>query len=82
MLAFDIGDFSDAAAMIQSFSRAISHFSSSFHIGDDYRREPVSLRDSLKFVIQPSGKGRRSALVSEEVFKAYADSQLLAKHVV
>jgi hypothetical protein len=81
MLAFDIEDFSDAAAMIQSFSRAISHFSSSFHIGDDYRQKPVSLRDSLKFVIQPSGKGRRAVLVSEEVFKAYADSQLLAKHV-
>ncbi len=81
MSAFDIEDFSSSEVMIQSFSRAISHFSSSFYIGNDYRQKPVSLRESLKFVIQPNGKGRRAALVSEEVFKAYADSQLLAKHM-
>ena len=82
MSGFDVEDFSSSEAMIESFSRAISRFSASFHIGDDYSGEPVSLRESLEFVIQPTGKGRRAVVVTEEVFEKYAHTQLPVKHVV
>ncbi len=70
MSTFDKEDFSSTEAMVRRFSRAISRFSASFHIGNDYRQNPVRLRDSMKFVVQPTGKGRRATLVSEEVFSA------------
>lgn len=76
MSAFDINDFSKPDAMIESFSRAISHFSASFNIGNNYRQDPVSLRESLKFVIQATGKGRHAKVVSEEVFEAHANNQI------
>lgn len=76
MSKLDNDEFSNADAMIEHFSRAIAHFSVSFKIGNDYKTKPVSLRESLKFVIQPSGKGRRAALVSNEVFKAYDAQQM------
>ena len=76
MSAFDIEDYSSSKAMILSFARAVSHFSASFHIGDDYQQNPVRLRESIKFVVQPTGRGQRATLVSEEVFRAYEKNQI------
>ncbi len=68
--------FSDREVMISYFADALSHFSPSFNIGYNYKRQPVRLDDSLQFVIQPSGQGQRATLVSQEVFDKHKKYQI------
>ncbi|MDQ3061136.1 MAG: hypothetical protein M3R45_16755 [Pseudomonadota bacterium] len=76
MTALDKDDFSDEKFMIQVLSEAISHFSALFNIGNSYGKKSVPLNESLKFVIQATGQGRRAKSVSEKVFEAHAKNQL------
>ncbi|HKM36549.1 MAG TPA: hypothetical protein VJY83_02785 [Thiopseudomonas sp.] len=69
-------EFTDRDLLIDAFARSISPFSKGFHIGDDYKDNPVRLEDSLTFVVQPSGKGFRAKTVTAEVFERYSDYQV------
>ena len=62
------GDFSDLSELIGHFSEAMALFSNQYLIGKDYNGKPVCLKNSMKFVIQPSGKGFRASEVSDRVF--------------
>ncbi|PPD34013.1 MAG: hypothetical protein CTY19_05760 [Methylomonas sp.] len=64
-------DYNNEDEMIRSLGRSISSFSDKFSIGEDYHNKPVKLRNSLQFVIQPSGKGKRAKTVTDNVFYEY-----------
>jgi hypothetical protein len=68
--------YKSADKMVERLASAISPFSPTYHIGNDEDDEPVSLGDSLQFVIQPEGQGRRSRNVSADVFALHAAFQL------
>jgi len=76
MSELDSDDFSEKSVLIDSFAKAISPFSDGFEIGLDYHDDPVSLKDSMQFVVQPNGKGNRAKKVSEDVFSAWQSFQL------
>lgn len=76
MSELDEYDFSDKDEMIYNFASSIAAFSNSFEIGEDYNGNAVALEDSLQFVMQPSGQGKRAKSVSEEVFVARESLQL------
>lgn len=61
-------DFNSRNCIIQTLGSAIRHFSSSCIIGKNYQEDPVSLENSLQFVVQPAGQGQRARTVSSEVF--------------
>lgn len=77
MSQLDAEDFSSRDLIVQTFAEAISHFSSSCPIGEDYRQTSVSLEDSLQFVVQPAGQGQRARTVSAEVFAMHKNHQLV-----
>jgi len=62
--------------MIARLAGAIGPFSPTYPIGKDENDEPVSLGDSLQFVIQPEGKGHHARNVSADVFALHAAFQL------
>lgn len=68
MLKLDNNDFLEKDTMVQAFADAISPFSGHHIIGEDDKDEPVELKNSLQFVIQPKGQGKRAKLANEEVF--------------
>lgn len=68
MLELDGDDFSDQNIMISALAQAIAPFSENYCIGMDESDSNVLLKDSLQFVIQPLGRGKRSKLVNDEVF--------------
>jgi len=76
MLDLPSSAYKKSEKMIERLAQAISPFSSRYAIGDDYDDQPVSLRDSLQFVIQPEGQGQRARNVSQEVFDMHAALQL------
>lgn len=70
MLLLDGRSFQNRSSLIKNFAQAIAPFSDKFVIGNDCKNEPVTLGDSLKFVIQPTGQGKRANSVTTEVFDA------------
>lgn len=70
MSDLDKEDFSDRENLINCFAQAIAPFSNTFKIGEDYKMNPVSLAESMQFVVQANGKGNRAKTISSEVFKA------------
>lgn len=76
MLDLPPAAYKKSETIIERLADAISPFSSTYAIGEDYDNQPVSLRDSLQFVIQPEGKGQRARNVSQEVFAEHAALQL------
>ena len=71
MLSLDEDDYEHKEHLIGQIASAIRPFSRSFVIGDDYKGNPVTLQQSLQFVVQPRGQGNRAKTVSAEVFQAY-----------
>lgn len=69
-------DFKSRDLIIQTLGSAISNFSSSCPIGEDYQEVSVSLEDSLQFVVQPAGQGQRARTVSSEVFSIHRGYQV------
>ena len=69
MISLDNVDFESRDEINSSFANAIAPFAENFIIGDDYSEKPISIRDSLKFVCQPEGKGYRAKEVTDEVFE-------------
>jgi hypothetical protein len=76
MLDLPAAAYKKSDKMIERLAVAISPFSPTYHIGDDGDDEPMSLGDSLQFVIQPEGQGHRARNVSEDVFALHAALQL------
>lgn len=76
MLDLPSAAYKKSEKIIERLAHAISPFSSTYAIGEDYDDQPVSLRDSLQFVIQPEGQGQRARNVSQEVFDKHAALQL------
>jgi len=62
--------------LVKRFSQALMPFSSGTPIGLDIGKDPMALRDSLQIVVQPTGPGKRAAVISDEVFAAHAKLQL------
>jgi len=69
MISLENGDFESRDIINSAFANAIAPFADNFIIGDDYSGEAVSIRDSLKFVCQPEGKGHRAKDVTDDVFE-------------
>ncbi|MHB0765369.1 hypothetical protein ACYCFC_13480 [Stutzerimonas sp. NM35] len=70
----DLDDFSKREKIIESLSYAISPFSESYEIGTDINEEyPIQLRDSLEFVVQPTGSGNRAKQSTDEIFEHCED---------
>ncbi|MEH6490493.1 hypothetical protein [Halopseudomonas sp.] len=59
---------SEKDEMIEQLATATALFVEDYEIGEDLNDETVLLRDSLEFVIQPSGSGKRAKRVTDEVF--------------
>jgi len=69
-------EFSEGPRLINCFAEALSPFSKTYEIGEDYKDNPVSLENSMQFVIQPTGKGRHARTVSSDVFDVHDSFQL------
>lgn len=78
MSQLDPDDFYERDVIIATLGRAISQFSGSYQIGTDYREAPVSLENSLQFVVQISGQGQRAKTVSSEVLALQKHYQRVA----
>lgn len=76
MLDLPSAAYKKSAKIIERLALAVSPFSPTYPIGEDYDDRPVSLRDSLQFVIQPEGKGQRARNVNQEVFAEHVALQL------
>lgn len=70
MMFLDGRHFDSKNSLIQNFAAAISLFSDQFVIGNNYDGNEVTLANSLKFVIQPTGQGKRPCSVTTQVFDA------------
>jgi hypothetical protein len=68
--------YKNGAKMVARLGAAVSLFSTGFRMGEDEDDNPVSLGDSLQFVIQPEGQGHNARNVSAEVFDQYVLHQL------
>lgn len=62
-------EFDSREVIVSSLSSAMAPFSGAYHIGMDLFEEDICLRDSLKFVVQPKGRGNRAKEVTDEVFE-------------
>lgn len=71
MLELDEEDFSDRELLIECLAGALSPFSKTFVIGGDKKDHEVVLEDSIKFVVQPAGRGNRAREATEEVLESY-----------
>ncbi|WP_165736274.1 hypothetical protein [Pseudoalteromonas sp. C8] len=69
MISLENGDFESRDIINSAFANAIAPFADNFIIGSDYSGDKVSIRDSLKFVCQPEGKGHRAKDVTDDVFE-------------
>ncbi len=69
MISLENGDFESRGIINSAFANAIAPFADNFIIGPDYSGDKVSIRDSLKFVCQPEGKGHRAKDVTDDVFE-------------
>jgi len=76
MSTLDNRDFSKEHLLINRLAEALSPFSSTYQIGDDYDEDPINLKNSMNFVIQPAGQGKHAKTVSKAVFDAHKDFQL------
>lgn len=76
MLDLPASAYKNGEKMIERLANAISPFSPTYHIGDDGDDEPMSLGESLQFVIQPEGRGHSARNVSADVFALHAALQL------
>lgn len=67
MINLDEDDFDDRWVIIDRLVESVQPFAADAVIGLDYNDEPVSLRDSLRFVVQPNGRGQRAKDVTGSV---------------
>ena len=71
MLELDEEELADRELMVDSLASALSPFSKTYVIGQDYKDGDVRLEDSITFVVQPSGRGNRAKTVTDDVMDCY-----------
>lgn len=76
MIDLPAAAYKSSEKMIKRLAGAVSPFSPGYAIGEDADDNPVSLRDSLQFVVQPEGQGHKARNVSAEVFALHSAFQL------
>lgn len=54
--------------LVDALSRALAPFSTAYYIGKNYSNQPHALGDSMEFVVQPSGQGKKARTVTKKVF--------------
>ncbi|CAM5431468.1 hypothetical protein [Alcaligenes phenolicus] len=54
---------------IELFSKALAPFSPKYIIGEDSKKNPVTLDESIRVVTQPSGQGLRAKEITKNIFK-------------
>lgn len=69
MIETDENDFKDREVIVRKLAEAIRPFNGDAVIGEDYKERSVTLRDSLRFVVQQKGSGNRARDVSDEVIE-------------
>lgn len=74
MLYLDDDDFDDAELIIDALAEAIAPFSKSYGIGS--RKGETRLDQSMEFVIQAKGQGKRAKSMTNEVFQGWSSKQL------
>lgn len=68
MLSMDESNYDNEEAIVASFANSIYCFDDRFVIGTDYKDKDVTLRNSLKLVVQKKGRGSRAKDVSDQIF--------------
>lgn len=67
MIDLDDDYWADKDLMIGQLAEALDPFAKDFVIGNDNRERPVALKDSIQFVVQPTGQGQKARTVTAEV---------------
>jgi hypothetical protein len=73
MLDLDEDDFEEADQIVQAIAQALAPFSRTYGVG--IRQKSTRLDESMEFVVRPRGKGKRSKVVTKEVFDAWFEEQ-------
>ncbi|HBP1718561.1 TPA: hypothetical protein ACQT3E_002137 [Pseudomonas aeruginosa] len=69
MLELDEDELSDRETMIEQLAHALAPFSRTYVIGEDADDNLMTLEESIRVVMQPSGRGNRARHVTEEVLE-------------
>lgn len=75
MLDLDDEDFAEESIIINQLAKAVAPFSEYYCIGENELEDSVTLQDSLRFVAQAIGKGKRAKNVSNKVFAQIKDAR-------
>ena len=76
MSQLDDDEFKSRDLIVNYFAEALSPFSLTFPVGKDYEEVQVRLQDSIRFVVQPSGKGKQAKDVTLDVLREHWNCQL------
>ncbi|MFV3334980.1 hypothetical protein ACNFIA_28980 [Pseudomonas sp. NY15437] len=78
MLELDEDEMSDRETMIELLAQALAPFSRTYVIGEDADDNAMTMEDSIRVVMQPSGRGNRARHVTEEVLEEHEKLQEFA----
>lgn len=78
MLELDEDELSDREAMIDLLAQALAPFSRTYVIGEDADDNAMTMEESIRVVMQPSGRGNRARHVTEEVLEEHEKLQEFA----
>lgn len=80
MLLAEEADFATFEHIAQQLAEALAGFSPTSRIGLCRKERPVPLGEGLAFFAQARGQGRRARQITDEVWAAWADTQLAGAH--
>lgn len=78
MLELENEDLADRELMVHQFALGLAPFSRTYTIGNDAKENEMALEDSIRVVMQPSGKGQRARDMTEDVLDESELFQLYA----
>ncbi|MBY9962325.1 hypothetical protein ISH77_32220 [Pseudomonas aeruginosa] len=78
MLELDEEELSDRATMIELLAQALAPFSRTYVIGEDTDDNAMTMEESIRVVMQPSGRGNRARHVTDEVLEEHEKLQEFA----
>lgn len=78
MLELDEEELSDRATMIELLAQALAPFSRTYVIGEDTDDNTMTMEESIRVVMQPSGRGNRARHVTDEVLEEHEKLQEFA----
>ncbi|MBY9935361.1 hypothetical protein [Pseudomonas aeruginosa] len=74
----DEEELSDRATMIELLAQALAPFSRTYVIGEDTDDNAMTMEESIRVVMQPSGRGNRARHVTDEVLEEHEKLQEFA----